>query len=112
MQALPIIEALDILKDRVSGFGAILKRALMRELVFQRTEKTFHHGIVIAVALATQAQHDPATGQNRAIQTRRILVALVTGMKEGRCAHAMRQASTTRVVVCRSLMFQPTTRRE
>jgi hypothetical protein len=37
---------------------------------------------------------------------------LVTGMKEGRCAHAMRQASTTRVVVCRSLMFQPTTRRE
>ena len=42
MQALPIIEALEILEDGLPGLGVILKRALMRQLlIIEGTEKNF-----------------------------------------------------------------------
>ena len=53
MQALPIIKALDILNNLFPGLSAVLKRAMMGQFMLQGAEKTLHHRMVIAIAIAT-----------------------------------------------------------
>ncbi len=80
MQALPVIETLNIVKDCLTSFRAILERAMMRQLVLERTEKAFYHGIVITTPLATETQLHAMACEHRVIESRRILVPLVTVM--------------------------------
>ena len=65
LQALPAIEILDVPKDGLLSLSLILEQAMMFQLVFQGAVKDFHDRIVIAVALATAAQHDDAAASQK-----------------------------------------------
>lgn len=51
MEALPVIEAFNILKNRLTRFRAILERTMMSEFVLESAEETLDYGIIIATAL-------------------------------------------------------------
>ena len=50
MEALPVIESLDIVLDRPLGLRLILKLPMPHHLVLERTEEAFHGHIVVADA--------------------------------------------------------------
>ena len=84
MQALSILEAFNILKDGLARFRAIVKRAMVREFVLERTEKAFHDGIVITTALATETESNSLTDEHRLIEPSCVLIPLVTMVQQAR----------------------------
>jgi len=78
MQPLAIVEPFDVLKDRLAGRGPILELPMSDQLILERTEEALDRGVVVAVALAAQAQNDAPTREQRLIQGGRVLFALVT----------------------------------
>jgi hypothetical protein len=49
MQALAVIEVLDILRDGIAGLGQILKLPMPHKFILQRTEGAFHRHIFVAI---------------------------------------------------------------
>lgn len=59
MQAVPVIEAFDVLKDVSSCRITIIETFVMREFLLERAEETFHHSIVVGHSFATRAAYQP-----------------------------------------------------
>ena len=53
MQALAVVEHLDILRDGIAGFGLMLEVLMPDELVLERAEEALDRSIVTTVSLAT-----------------------------------------------------------
>lgn len=62
MEALPVIEHLDILGDGIAGFRVMLKTPMASQFVLRRTEETFHRGVIVTISFATHAGHDSSSG--------------------------------------------------
>lgn len=67
MQAFAIVEQLNVLKDLRSCLVSRLIIAVVNDLILQRTEEAFDHGVVIAVALAAHAAQHPISFEQREI---------------------------------------------
>lgn len=61
MEPLPVIEPVDIVRDRHLGLGLRLKLPMPDQLVLERTKEAFYGRIVVAITLATHAGYHPAT---------------------------------------------------
>src|SRR5437660_10454699 len=77
MHSLAIVKHLDKLKDLAPGFVPCLERAVMDQLVLQRAEEALGHRVIVTVASATHAGHQPMLSQDLPIGRRRILAALL-----------------------------------
>ena len=84
MQPLPIVEHLDEFKHLRLGFLSRVVIPLMHQLILERTEETLNHGIVIAVALATHAGHQPGLHQLPLVRHTGVRGALIGVMDEPR----------------------------
>lgn len=59
-----IIEPFDVFEDVPAGLCAGCILLVMNPLVFESAKKTFHDGVVVAVAFAAHADQDPVGFQN------------------------------------------------
>src|SRR6059036_3599582 len=84
VQTPAVIEALDVFEDRLTGLGLILELPMPDQFILERTKEALDRGVVVAVALAAHAQDDTPASEQRLVETRRVLVALVAMMQEPR----------------------------
>src|SRR3989454_7371236 len=91
MQALAIIEHLNELEDFSAGFVPRAIPSVMNQLVFQRAEEALNSGIVVAVALAAHARHEPMMSEHGTVQGTRILHALIRVVDHARPRLSLRQ---------------------
>ena len=59
MKLVAIVEQFNVIKDFRACLISHLLIAVMNEFVLQRTEETFSHRVVVAVALAAHAAQHP-----------------------------------------------------
>src|SRR5207249_4539628 len=84
VQTPAVIEALDVFEDRLTGLGLILELPMPDQFILERTKEALDRGVVVAVALAAHAQDDTPASEQRLVETRRVLGALVAMMQEPR----------------------------
>ena len=77
MQPLPIVERLQLLKDRVSSLSATLIGLAIDTLRFQSAEEALHKRIIITIPFATHADHDAIPSQQRLVVRSGLLAAPV-----------------------------------
>ena len=97
MSPLPIIEQLDIVKQRRPGAVPVGKGLMARPLVLHRAEKTLDDGMVVAVAFATHARDQPGRLQPRLGDPAGVLDPLITVMDQARHGPPMGQGHGQRV---------------
>ena len=85
MQSLPIVEHLDELKHRHLRLLAGVEILFMHELILQRAEEAFHHGIVKTVTFAAHAGKDIMLSQHALVGDARVQRALIGVMNQPRC---------------------------
>ena len=66
VEPLPVVKDPDPFEDRRAGLGARGKLTPMHQFAFQTAPEAFHHGVVIAVALAAHAWHHARRGETLA----------------------------------------------
>src|SRR5579875_68332 len=84
MTALPIVEGLDVLKNRQPSLLASLIGVPVRPLSFERAEERLHGGIIVAIAFATHADLDPQLSQHGLISAAGLLATTI-GMVQQSC---------------------------
>src|SRR5438034_7830188 len=83
MDALFVVEAIDVTGDGSVEFGVASEAASVGEFGLQGMEEAFHVGVVLAIARAVHAGHNAARAQEVLIVVGRVLNAAV-GVKEQR----------------------------
>ena len=61
MQALAVLELIDVLHDGLPGLGLIAELPLLHQFVLPRTEEALHRHVVVAIAFPTHTHDHPAT---------------------------------------------------
>ena len=82
MQALPVVEDLQVVKNTRSCLLDGLKVVVLDTFGFERGEKTLHQRIVVQVPLPTHTEHYPVTLQESPIAPAGILTAAIGVMYE------------------------------
>jgi hypothetical protein len=76
-----VIEAFDILKDRLPGLGTCLEASEVNTFTFEGSEERFHRGIVPAVALAAHTHRHAHLGEQCLIGMTGVLASAVRVMQ-------------------------------
>lgn len=77
MQPLPVIEHLDVIKDRCPGFIAGPEGSMPGQFVLQVAEEAFHHRVIIRITLAAHAGDHALLVEDGPVAASRIDDALV-----------------------------------
>lgn len=117
MSSDPVVEALQVRKDRLPGLAADLETREVNAFTLERSEERLPSRVVRAIAFATHAHRDTRLGKEPLV-----LVAGVTSildqhngvgpLVDGALRRAMRNAISTRDASWCAARAHPTTRRE
>src|SRR5207247_10157605 len=88
MDALFVVEAIDVSGDRGVEFGIAGEAALVGEFSLQRMEEAFHVGVVLAIARPVHAGYDATSAQAVLIAIGRVLDTAIGVQEQPRTATA------------------------
>src|SRR5271165_4319779 len=109
MPAHGIIEPVDISGDGIFGLKARLEAGAPDQFRFDRFEQSFHHGIVIAIALATHRNDETVPVEDSLVIIGAILAATIRMMQNTRLWPAQDEGPPQGRK--RQIFFQPVTDR-
>ncbi len=81
MSSDPVVEALQVLKDRLPGLAAALEAREVNTLTLERSEERLHSRVVIAISFATHAHRDTSLGKEPLVLVAGVLASSIRMME-------------------------------